>query len=130
MVEERLNRPLLWDICLLHTNERPFIKYFMYCDFKGKEIKMTAKGKKSKSTSPYHDGFIGKQFKGKKLELKNIVKFKAVNGNLPVYDENFIKSLNGDTSYFYSIVHAVQNGWEAFPESLKTKIIGHAHKGR
>ena len=62
--------------------------------------------------------------------MKKIVKFKAINGNLPVYDENFVKSLNGDSSYFYKMVHAVQNGWKAFPESLKTKIAGHAHKGR
>ena len=64
-VEEDLGRSILWDICILHTNERPSIKYFMYCDYKGK---------KSKSTCPSHDGFIGKQFKDKKLELKDIVK--------------------------------------------------------
>ena len=93
----------------------------MYCDYKGKKIK---------STCPSHDGFIGKQFKDKKLELKNIVKFKAVSGKVLDYDDNFKKSFNSDTSYFHKICIAVQSGWKEFPESLKTKVIGKSHKGR
>ena len=120
-VEEDLGRPILWDICILHTNERPFIKYFMYCDYKGKKIK---------STCPSHDGFIGKQFKDKKLELKDIVKFKTISGKVLPYDENFIKSFNCDTAYLHAIGLAIQNGWKNFPEKLKTKVIGKSHKGR
>ena len=76
-VEENLGRSLLWIICILHTNERPFLQYFKYCDASGK--------KKAKTKSPSYDGKIGKLFKNK-LDLKPIVKFKAIQGKVKVYE--------------------------------------------
>ena len=57
-------------------------------------------------------------------------KFKTMNGKVEVYDDDFIKSFNCDTSYLYHICHAIQNGWQNFPEWLLYKLIGQAHKGR
>ena len=92
----------------------------MYCDYSGK---------KTDSTSPKHEGAIGKLFKFG-LDLKPIVKFKSVQGLVEAYDNDFISSFNCDTKYFYQICRAVQNGWRLFPVSLVTKVTGHAHKGR
>ena len=119
-VEEKLKRPLLWCICLLHTTERVFAKYFIHCDNCGKDIK---------STSPSYDGIIGSQFKNG-LELKPIVKFKTVDGKVLVYDNDFIASFNNDKKYFYQICHAIQNGWEEFPPWLVNKLVGKVHKAR
>ena len=96
------------------------VKYFKYCD---------AGGKKVKTKSPQYDGNIGKNFK-EKLVLKPIVKFQTIAGKVEVYDDELIKSFNNDFLYFYLICHAVQNGWENFPEFLVYKLIGHVHQAR
>ena len=120
MAEEKIGRPVLWSVCLLHTNELPFKKYFKYCDAKGKHVS---------TTSPNYEGHIGKLFKDG-LDLEPLVNFKRVPGKLEILPTDFIKSINGDTKYLYEIVHAIQNGRRAFPQRLANKIIGHAHQGR
>ena len=92
----------------------------MHCDYNGKE---------TDSTSPKHEGDIGKHFKYG-LDLKPIVHFKSVPGLVEEYDDDFISSFNSDTKYFHQICRAVQNGWRLFPVSLVYKVVGHAHKGR
>ena len=115
-----LNRAVLWIICLLHTNELPFKKYFKYCDNSGKDVK---------TTSPSYDGHIGMHFKDG-LDLKPIEKFKKVDGKVPVFSPDFIASFNNDTRYFYDICLAIQNGHKKFPKKLVNKLIGHCHQGR
>ena len=92
----------------------------MHCDYSGKEYD---------STSPSHEGAIGKHFKYG-LDLKPIVKFKSVPGLVEEYDDDFISSFNCDHKYFHQICRAVQNGWRLFPANLVFKVVGHAHKGR
>ena len=121
LVEEKeIKRAVLWDICLLHTNELPFKKYFKYCDGQGKQIP---------TTSPTYEGHIGKTFKDG-LELKPIIPFKTIPGKVEILPNDCLKSFNNDTIYFYNICHAIQNGYRTFPQNLVNKIIGHAHQGR
>ena len=115
-----LLRAVLWAICLLHTNELPFKKYFKYCDNYGKDVK---------TTSPTYEGHIGKNFKNG-LDLKPIVNFKKITGKVDVFTADFIKSFNNDTRYLYNICHAIQNGHQNFPANLVNKLIGHCHQGR
>ena len=118
--ENYLNRAVLWVICLLHTNELPFKKYFKWCDNSGKDVK---------TTSPSYDGHIGKNFKDG-LDLEEIVNFNKVKGKVPVFSPDFIKSFNNDTKYLYQICHAIQDGPKKFPKHLIKKLIGHCHQGR
>ena len=120
LVEEKLKRPILWDICVLHTNELPFKKYFKHCDASGQDVA---------TTSPSYDGHIGSQFKNG-LDLKPIVNFKKITGKVQRFTEDFIKTFNNDTKYLYNICHAIQNGYRNFPQSLVFNLVGHCHQGR
>ena len=70
--EETLQRPLLWDVCFLHSNERPFVDFFKYCD---------GQGIIHKTTSPTYVGHIGINFKNK-LTLKPIINFTTIPGTV------------------------------------------------
>ena len=55
MIEtEVVKRPLMWDPCLLHANEKTYIVYFLLCDNEGGP-------KEDWTKSPEFDGHIGKK---------------------------------------------------------------------
>ena len=120
-IEEKLERPLLYDICAIHSHERPFVDYFKFCD---------GQGVIHKTTSPVYTGHIGIHFKNK-LDLKPIVNFTPINnGRVQVYSQDFLDSLNNDGRYLHQITLAVQRGPANFPPNLVKKCIGKVHSAR
>ena len=118
--EEALEKALVWDVCLLHSNERPYIDFFKYCD---------GSGVIHKTTSPEYHGHIGKHFKNK-LKLEPIVNFRAIPGKVLFYPPDFVATLNNDGRYLLNICHAIQSGYANFPVSLTRKLIGKVHSAR
>ena len=70
---------------------------------------------------------IGKQIR-EGMEYKNVILFDLVGGNVPIYDEDFINSLNNDAQLFYEFCHAIMSG--NFSQELAERIIGHVHQAR
>ena len=92
LLEQRLNRPLQWFICLLHFNELP-LKHLI------EEIYGRAIGPTS---------FCGKETPFLQIcETLPVHKFKAVQTDYPEVDR---KDLSSDQKYLWDIAHAVSSG--------------------
>lgn len=93
LLEEKLNRPLQWTVCLLHMTELPLRHLFKKLDG---------------GTSGPNDfkGVIGKQLQQSKL--LPIVSFKKIecDANLPTIDID----MSSDQQYLYDMVQSVSNG--------------------
>lgn len=95
LLEKRLNQPLQWIICLLHTNELPLKHLFEYLD-----------GATAGPTS--YSGTIGRLLE--KCEDNNIVHYEKIESVLPVIKSDIVKDLSSDQRYLYEITSAVING--------------------
>ncbi|CAH0560405.1 unnamed protein product [Brassicogethes aeneus] len=92
IIEERLQRPLQWAICLLHANELPLRHLLQKMD--------------GHTKGPYnYSGPIGTLLND--CEKAPIVKFIAINNDLPEID---IKDLSTDQQYLYLLCQAIKNG--------------------
>ena len=116
-----VGRPLMWDPCLLHANERTYMVYFIFCDNEGLS---------TDTTSPGFDGHIGIMFK-KGLQLEAII----IRDFNPFADCDFQKlpkelydALNHDYKLLHDLILATVSG--NFPEELAIRTIGHAHQAR
>lgn len=87
-----MNRPLQWNICMLHFIELPLRHLMQLID-----------GSKSGPTS--YSGHIGKQL----ADCKDlpVIKFKPINVNLSVLDS---RKLSKDQQYLYDICQAFNSG--------------------
>ena len=120
LTELALERPILWDICLLHNNELPFKDFFKYCDHSGNDYWKDTK-------CPAYSGHIGKNFKPK-LSIQPVLPFTRIAGKVPIYSPNFVATFNNDSRYFYQMCHAVQNG--VVPPTLAQKVISRVDQAR
>ena len=118
LFEEDRNAPVTWVPCLKHSNEKPWGKYLLFCDWEGVV----------KSKSPAFDGHLGKQFKNgiKKLPIINFEQFP--NCNFVELPEDLVKSMNSDYKNLYELCLAVKTG-ECSPE-LAARILGICHQAR
>ncbi|CAH0546980.1 unnamed protein product [Brassicogethes aeneus] len=89
LLEQRLNRPLQWIICLLHMKELPLRHLFI-------EVDGTTSGPQTFS------GPIGKMLE--KCETRPVIQFRPIPAELP---EVTAKDLSTDQKYLYKIVSAV-----------------------
>jgi len=102
-LEELLQRPLQWAICLLHCNELPLRHIF-------KTLDGTTKSPSSFS------GPIGKELSGSVTEW-DVVKFKPIpNSDFPVLPPLLLDSLSTDQFYAYNIC------WEIIQGNNETDI--------
>ena len=92
-LEDHLNKPLRWLVCLLHTNEIP-LRHLM------KELDGGNSGPED------FGGSIGKQLG--RCELLDVVDFEAIQGPDITIDE---KDLSADQKYLLSIYNAVRVGF-------------------
>ena len=116
ILEDKLDAPLFWDICLLHFNELPFRHLFEFLDgkYKGPGI---------------YEGPIGQAMAALSKKVPgNVVKFVSIDGKVPELPESFIKNLSYDQRYLYEVSHAIQNG--SFPPSLVKRNPGTVHQAR
>lgn len=104
LLEERLNRPLQWIICLLHMNELPFRHLFSEID-----------GKTSGPRS--FSGKIGKDLET--CEQRPVVNFEPISADLPKFS---LQGLSTDQTYLFEIVHAVSTG--EYQNDLMNKTPG------
>ena len=104
LLEIKLNFPLQWSICVLHTCELPFRHIFLFFD--GKSMGPSA-----------FQGPIGKMITSRKEPFEKIVKFKRISGKVPQLSDDFVKNLSCDAKYLYDICLAVQ-GTTEFSDSL------------
>lgn len=117
LLEDKLEQPLQWDICMLHGNELPFRHLFEFHDGKCKGPGV-------------YEGPIGKDIMdNNKKGWASPVNFKPLSGGkVQTLPENFLKELSHDQRYLYDICHAVQSG--NFPECMVTKPPGAVHQAR
>lgn len=95
-LENYLERPLQWCICMLHANELPLRHLFMTLD--------------GCTTGPKeYSGPIGKQLAG--CENTTTVDFCAVASNIPKLPKNVVDELSTDQKYLYELCHAVSTGF-------------------
>ena len=92
-LENRLNKPLHWLVCLLHANELP-LRHLM------KELDGGTSGPED------FGGLIGKQLVG--CKLLDVVDFEAVQVPEITIDE---KDLSSDQKYLHNIFNAVRMGF-------------------
>jgi len=97
LLEERLNKPLQWAICLLHFNELPLRRVFISLDGV------------TKSPDSF-SGPFGKRLGGCVSEW-DVVKFKPLpNQNFPVLPNDVVEDLSTDQYYAYRICWSVIYG--------------------
>ena len=96
-LEELLQRPLQWAICLLHTNELPLRHVFKHLD--------------GVSASPdSFSGPIGKELNGLVFDWK-VVNFRPLSSiEFPYLPQEVIQNLSSDQFYAYQICRAVISG--------------------
>ena len=104
-------------MCLLHFNEIVYKKVFFFYDG-------VAEG------PGCYRGPIGCIITSKDRVLGPIVRYKKVQGKVPVVSKEFYDNLSQDQAYFYEICHAVQGNWNQFPAHLITKSPGVIHQAR
>jgi len=92
LLEDKLDRPLQWVVCLLHFNELPFRHFFLSIDG------LTAGPNK-------YSGPIGSLLTS--CEALAVVKFKSVDCDLP---EMKPTDLSSDQRYMYEIADAIRLG--------------------
>ncbi|KAK3925304.1 Tetratricopeptide repeat protein 30-like protein [Frankliniella fusca] len=110
LLEEKLDRPLQWAVCLLHFNELPLRHLFIAID--------------GPTAGPNKfSGPIGSQLSS--CETLAIVKFKSVKCDLPEMDPT---DLSNDQRYMYEIADAIRCG-ECSPE-LASRLIGPINMAR
>ena len=115
LIEEHLQKPLQWSICLLHTNERPL--RHLLIDIDGPTI-----GDKA------FKGPIGKTLNFN--EYPPIVKFNIISegdGNLTL-TEDILHDLSNDQHYLYCITNAIRFG--SVSDNLANKKIGPLNHSR
>lgn len=96
LIEEHLNRPVHWIVCMLHMNEIVFNKIFVGEDGK------------TKSANTY-SGVIGKELTGA-VHKRAIVSFNKVSfGDMPSAFDGL--GLRDDQKYIYDIASAVCSGF-------------------
>ena len=113
-VEVKLERPLLYVVCVFHGVEKTFQSYFLHLE-------------NVASTGPFYNGPHGKLLKDG-VALEPIVQFEKVPGLVGEYPEDFINSMNNDLILFYELCIAIQTG--VFSESLMRKKLAKCHKAR
>ena len=96
-LEELLQRPLQWAICLLHTNQLPLRHVFKHLD--------------GVSASPdSFSGPIGKELNGLVSDWK-VVNFRPLSSiEFPYLPQEVIQNLSSDQFYAYQICRAVISG--------------------
>jgi len=95
-LEEKLNRPLQWIICLLHFNELPLKTIFQ-------EIDGTTKG------PTVFSGPIGKKIAS--CEKMPVVEFEKINTtDMPILRKEVVEDLSNDQKYLYEIIDCIQKG--------------------
>jgi len=112
-LEERLNKPLQWSVCLLHTNELPLRHVFLALDGK-------TKGPDSFS------GPIGKKLNGDPSSWSVVDFDKIPNPNFPVLAQETIESLSSDQYYAYNSSLGVISGYIQDVSDLKIGPLCHA----
>ena len=96
-LEELLNKPLQWIICLLHTNELPLCHTFIYLD--------GTTNSRATFTGP-----IGKKLSGVVSDWP-IAQFKSIpNPHFPEVSPQVLDDLSRDQYYSYRICKAVMAG--------------------
>jgi hypothetical protein len=96
-LEEALNRPLQWLVCLLHFNELPFRKIFSTID-------------KAITTGPSTaTGIISSALQFDPVDLP-IANFEPIVGKIADMDDSVKKDLSTDQLYFLKACLAVQSG--------------------
>ncbi|ESN93205.1 hypothetical protein HELRODRAFT_181125 [Helobdella robusta] len=94
-LEEYLDRPLQWCVCMLHANELPFRHLFLALD--------------SCTSGPReYSGPIGKQLAT--CENETTLLFQPLTGHLPDLTKNVVNELSTDQKYLYEICQAVLTG--------------------
>ena len=114
MLQNALKRNLVLIVCLFHAVEKVMQHLFLHWE-----------GKKTKS--PKYDGPVGRNFMNG-LELKDIVNFMPVFGNVQNYAEDFVNSMNHDLQLLYRLCLAIQSGH--FPGNLANLKPGKCHQAR
>ncbi|ESN95353.1 hypothetical protein HELRODRAFT_179421 [Helobdella robusta] len=94
-LEEYLDRPLQWCVCMLHANELPFRHLFLALDG-------------CTSGPREYSGPIGKQLAT--CENKTTLLFQPLTGHLPDLTKNVVNELSTDQKYLYEICQAVLTG--------------------
>ena len=117
LLEDKLDRPLFWDICMLHFNELPFRHLFEFLDgkYKGPGV---------------YEGPVGKEIVACNKDGWNVpVKFQSLSeGKVQKLPDQFLTALSHDQRYLYDICHAVQEG--SLPEVLVERPPGKVHQAR
>ncbi|KAK3909792.1 Glycine--tRNA ligase beta subunit [Frankliniella fusca] len=91
-LEEKVGRPLQWIVCLLHFNELPFRHLLIHID--------------GPTSGPNKfSGPIGQLLPN--CETLDVVKFKAVECNLPEMD---LTDFSSDQKYLFQIADAIRSG--------------------
>ena len=113
LLEDHLERPLSWVVCLLHFNERWFTNLFEDQDG-------PVSGHK-KYTGP-----IGKTFKDP--DTATFVKFKIIRGKVPYISKELWDALSNDVQLLFGYCMAIQTG--TYKETLEKNKVGEVHDAR
>ena len=113
LLEDHLERPLSWVVCLLHFNERWFTNLFEDQDG-------PVSGHKK------YTGTIGKTFKNP--DTATFVKFRIIRGKVPYVSKELFNALSNDIQLLFSYCMAIQTG--SYKESLEKNKVGEVHDAR
>ena len=106
-LELKLEKPLHWFVCQLHANELPLRHLIQKLD--------------GKTTGPRgYTGVIGKELEN--CEKQQVVKFAAIESDMPEVSEDVVEQLSTDQKYLYEMVTAVSKGH--VPERLARTTPG------
>ncbi|EDV19921.1 uncharacterized protein TRIADDRAFT_61538 [Trichoplax adhaerens] len=100
LLEERLNKPIHWFVCLLHLNELPFRRLFQQLDAVNEEVGLY--------TGPIGKSIFNTPFNAN-LSSTDGISFQKLKCDLPEFKS--IEELSCDQKYLYQICTAISKGY-------------------
>jgi len=112
LIETKLNRPLQWDVCLLHANELPFRDLFPSVD--------------GCTTGPNTcEGSIGAEIRSKNhLQDLELVEFQRIPGKvLQITDPQVVGDLSYEQKYLLHMSLSIQCGDMIESNFIKDQLV-------